>query len=79
VIDGATGVMVASRSPQPLADAISDLSASPAKRRAFGLAGRARVEASFTIDRMVEDYAREYDRLLGRKITAAGSAPGARP
>jgi glycosyltransferase involved in cell wall biosynthesis len=67
VIDGATGVLVSARSPQQLADAISGLAASPAKRRALGLAGRAHVEASFTIDRMVADYAREYERLLGRR------------
>jgi glycosyltransferase involved in cell wall biosynthesis len=77
VVDGSTGLMVSSRSPQQLADAISDLAALPAKRRALGMAGRARVEASFSIDRMVEDYAGEYERLLGREVTAATSAPDA--
>ena len=36
---------------------------SPERRRAFATAGRARVEACFTLDRMVADYAREYQRL----------------
>jgi hypothetical protein len=34
----------------------------------MGHAGRARVEHAFSIDRMVEDYAREYVRLGARAI-----------
>lgn len=74
VLDGSTGLMVAARSPNELAAALIELATSPAKRRTFGLAGRARVESSFTIDRMVEDYAREYDRLLGRRTDTEAMA-----
>ena len=60
-----------------MAAAILELAGSPQRARtSMGAAGRARVERAFTIDRMVEDYAREYERLIGRVDTAsAASAP----
>jgi glycosyltransferase involved in cell wall biosynthesis len=63
VVDGRTGSLVEPRRPESLARAIDALAQAPERRAAFGLAGRARVEASFTIDRMVAEYAREYARL----------------
>jgi glycosyltransferase involved in cell wall biosynthesis len=64
VLHGTTGVLVEARSPQAIATALEALAGDPARRRSYGLAGRARVEEAFTIDRMVADYAREY-RALG--------------
>jgi glycosyltransferase involved in cell wall biosynthesis len=59
-----------------MAAAILALAESPARARDMGAAGRTRVERAFNIDRMVEDYAREYDRLIGRADTAsAATAP----
>lgn len=63
VVDGATGVLVPPRSVSAMASALLALAASPERRHALGDAGRARVEAAFTIERMVSDYAREYTRL----------------
>jgi glycosyltransferase involved in cell wall biosynthesis len=74
VIEVTTGRMVGARAPAEMAAALIGLSTSPADRLALGRAGRAHVESAFTIDRMVEDYAREYDRLLP---TAAATAPRA--
>jgi L-malate glycosyltransferase len=74
VIDETTGLMVTVRSPEALAGALVRLAGAPADRVAFGRAGRARVESAFTIDRMVEDYAREYERLL--RPTGAASVAG---
>ncbi len=63
VIHGATGLLVEPRDPQAMADAMVDLARAPERLRAFATAGRARVEACFSVDRMVADYAREYERL----------------
>jgi len=63
VVHDVTGLLVAARSPDAMANAMVELAESPERRRAFATAGRSRVEASFTIDRMVADYAREYHRL----------------
>jgi glycosyltransferase involved in cell wall biosynthesis len=63
VLHQATGLLVEPRLPEGMADAIVDLAHAPERRHAFAAAGRARVEACFTLDRMVADYAREYERL----------------
>ena len=63
VLDGTTGLLVAPRSAEALAAAITALAADPGLRARLAAAGRARVEVEFTIERMVEDYAREYSRL----------------
>jgi glycosyltransferase involved in cell wall biosynthesis len=65
---GGTGLLVPARSAAALAEAIVQLGHDPERRRAMGHAGRARVEHAFSIDRMVEDYAREYVRLGARAI-----------
>ena len=76
VVDGETGRLVSARSADAMAAAILELAQAPARARQMGIAGRARVERAFNIDRMVEDYAREYDRLIGNADTAsAASAP----
>ncbi|MEP7304806.1 MAG: glycosyltransferase [Acidobacteriota bacterium] len=63
VVHDVTGLLVAPRSPGAMANAMVELAGSPERRRAFATAGRTRVEACFTLDRMVADYAREYQRL----------------
>jgi glycosyltransferase involved in cell wall biosynthesis len=60
VVDGDTGRLVEARSPTQLADALGDLSLDRKKARTMGLRGRQRVEADFSIGRMVEEYARVY-------------------
>lgn len=66
VIHDETGLLVEPRSAEAIAGAIERLAHAREKREVFGAAGRARVEALFTIDRMVADYAREYRRLVRR-------------
>jgi glycosyltransferase involved in cell wall biosynthesis len=46
-----------------MAAAMTELAQAPERRRALAAAGRARVEACFTIDRMVAAYAHEYRQL----------------
>jgi glycosyltransferase involved in cell wall biosynthesis len=75
VIDGTTGLMVPARSPEQMGDALAALAVSSPRRHALGQAGRARVESAFTIDRMVEDYAREYERLLPTGAATIPRAP----
>jgi len=51
LVDEASGILVADRDPDALAAAIAALAADPARRRALGVAGRARVLADFTTER----------------------------
>ena len=61
---GVTGLLVPPDDPDALAAAIASLLADPAKRDAFGAAGRDRVERLFTLDRMNAEWRAEYERLL---------------
>jgi glycosyltransferase involved in cell wall biosynthesis len=63
--DGTGGILVPSREPVRLAAAIVWLAQDHRRRRALAAAARRRLEASFTIDRMVDDYARAYRGLAG--------------
>jgi glycosyltransferase involved in cell wall biosynthesis len=65
ILPDGTGVLVPSRDPQQMAAAILSLAADSRRRRALAAAARLQLETSFTIDRMVDDYARTYRRLLG--------------
>lgn len=58
--DGVTGVLIPARSPGALAGALAHLALSPEARVAMGAAGRHKVEASFSLDRMVAEYLRTY-------------------
>lgn len=73
VEDGVSGVLVPARMPGQLARAIVELASHPAGAGAMGAAGRKRVEASFTSDRMVARYAGVYDALAGEHPHAAAS------
>jgi glycosyltransferase involved in cell wall biosynthesis len=52
VADGETGLLVRPSDPAGLAAAIAGLLADPERARAFGIAGRRRVEDQFTVDAM---------------------------
>ncbi len=56
VEDGVTGVLVPERSAAGLADGLRRLLASPREREGMGAAGRARLVAEFSLDRMVRQY-----------------------
>jgi glycosyltransferase involved in cell wall biosynthesis len=74
---GRTGFLVPPRSPAALAQEIARLAGDPDARKAFGDAGRARLERSFTIERMIDEYRREYARvgqrpdIVGRRSIGA--------
>jgi hypothetical protein len=67
VRDGEHGHLVAMDDAPALADATTALLAEPARRRAMGLAGRARVIARHGADRLVADV----DRVYREELAAA--------
>jgi glycosyltransferase involved in cell wall biosynthesis len=74
VTEGATGRLVPASDPLAMASALLDYANDPAKARRHGAAGRSRVEAAFSIDRMVRDYDSLYQTLLGRAGVPAANA-----
>jgi len=64
VQDGVTGLVVPPRDPQALAEAIRSLLDDPRRRAAMGRAGRTRVEAAFTLERMVARVQAVYEEAL---------------
>lgn len=64
VVDGSTGVLVPSRSPEELARALLEVHRSPLEARRMGRAGRDRVERYFDVKRMVADYEALYLKIL---------------
>jgi glycosyltransferase involved in cell wall biosynthesis len=66
VVHDQTGLLVPPRDPSRLEAALADLAANPARRKALGTCGRGRVLQYFTIDRMVADYVKQYERAAGK-------------
>jgi len=66
VIDGVTGLVVPSRSPENLGAAIVQLAQSPELRKEMGLSGQERVRKVFSLSKCVEDYRKLYEGLLRR-------------
>jgi D-inositol-3-phosphate glycosyltransferase len=75
VVDGVTGRLVPSRDPHALAAALRDLLATPADRRRFGWAGRARARQRYSWDRVAAETVRVYKRA-GAQDTLAELAGG---
>lgn len=71
IIDGETGYLVPSRDAPALADAISRLSANPARRREMGKAARRRAKAHFDERFYFWRTDHEYRRLIEAKLSAA--------
>jgi colanic acid/amylovoran biosynthesis glycosyltransferase len=63
---GVTGIVVARRDPEALADALAALAADPARRDAMGAAGRARVAEHFTAAAQLDAFDAWYERVLAR-------------
>jgi glycosyltransferase involved in cell wall biosynthesis len=61
VVDLTCGRLVPARNPAALALALTDLAAQAEMRRLLGSAARARVEARFTLERMVQRYREVYE------------------
>ena len=66
VEEGGTGFLVPKDDADAMASAVVEMLADPARQKKFGEAGRARVEQYFTVDHMVESYARFYTQAWGR-------------
>ena len=67
VEDGVTGRIVEPRDHEAMAKAILSLLADAPLRARMGDAGLARVEARFTVERMVAETAAVYERVAGRR------------
>ena len=67
VVDGECGWLVPPADPAAMAAAMAQSLVAPQQSAQFGTAARARVEAQFSLDAMVNAYADLYDRVLGRK------------
>jgi glycosyltransferase involved in cell wall biosynthesis len=66
VVDGETGMLVPPRDPEALAHAIRSVLSNPERAARFGAAGRARVIADFSTQRMVAAVVQQYEELLER-------------
>src|SRR5690606_16710649 len=64
LVDEATGLLVPAERPEALGEALRTLVDDAPRRRAMGQAGRARVLAEFSDDRMAADYERVYDAAI---------------
>lgn len=67
VDDGATGILVPPRDEAALATAIVALLRDDARRHAMGVAGRARVEAGFSVQRLVDATIAVYTRRVASR------------
>jgi glycosyltransferase involved in cell wall biosynthesis len=64
VVDGETGLLVAPRAPQALAEALARMLADPAAAQAMARAGRKRVEAHFSLRAKLDATEALYRRLV---------------
>jgi glycosyltransferase involved in cell wall biosynthesis len=78
VVDGETGLLVPPRDHTAMAAAIVALLKDAGRRQTMGEAGFARVQARFTVERMVAGTAAIYARLAGRPHAADTASPVAR-
>ena len=67
VVDGETGILVPAPEPSEFARALQALSANRPGVRALGQAGRTRYERLFTAQKMLDDYADVFMRLMHRE------------
>lgn len=67
VVDGETGLLVPPRDARAMAAALVRLLTDERLRRQIAEAGRARVEARFTVERMVQQTLDVYARVAGRR------------
>jgi glycosyltransferase involved in cell wall biosynthesis len=79
VEDGITGLLVPPRDHRAMAAAIVKLLNDAALRRQMGEAGLASVRERFSVERMVMDTLRVYQRVALRQLDAEGEEPGVQP
>jgi len=63
-----TGLLVPAADPAPMAAAIVQMARNPAHACAFGVVGRARVDAQFSMAAMVRTYQQVYDQLCTQHL-----------
>jgi glycosyltransferase involved in cell wall biosynthesis len=64
VVDATCARLVSPRDPDAMAGALLDMIRQPALRDQMGRAARTRVEALFTLERMVDEYRDVYHKVL---------------
>jgi L-malate glycosyltransferase len=74
VKDGENGVLVPARDSDALARAMLAVARDDRRRTSLAANGRAIVEARFTLDRMIDDYARAYCTAYGSRRRAHGGS-----
>jgi len=79
VVDGETGIIVPSRDPGALADAIIKLLKDEDLRQRMGDAGRKRVDPDFSVETMVRRIEGIYEELIAEKIYNKRRASSASP
>lgn len=67
VVDGETGLLVPSKDPKSLSNALLVLLSNPDKRFETGLLGRKRVGEEFSVEAMVRKFDALYQKLLAKK------------
>ena len=75
LVAGSTGLLVAPGDPAALAQACIQLASDPALARQMGRAGRARVEARYSMDAMVRQTTAVYETLLSKRGLGAALQP----
>lgn len=75
VTDGVTGFLVPSNSPADMANALLRLLEDAGLCHRMGRAGRARVEADFSITGMLDQYGQLYHEVLGTRATRGPVQP----
>lgn len=75
VVHGETGLLTPPSSILPLTQALADLLGDKDKRVRFGRAGRARYEALFSLDRMIDRTRAVYSEVLRDRPLGAGKVP----
>ena len=75
VVDDRTGVLVPTRDADALAAAIVRLLGDPDRRAQLGVAGRERVRASFSVERMVQGTLDAYARLVDTPLATGTDRP----
>lgn len=79
VVEDVTGVHVPPRDPAALAEALAALLADPERARAYGVAGRERVESRYSWDRIAADTERAYTTTLAALGESAISGAAGTP
>jgi len=67
IVDGVTGILVSSKDPNAMADAIIKVLANAELAKSMGLAARRRVEEKFSLNRMANEYMDLYESCLRHK------------